>query len=145
MKTKGFGIKQPPAIQYQVYTAELKRRYLTDNSELLLGTATIRVPKSLYDRTGQTLTKREVWDAFARAVVYCLISCKAGEEKGLNQIFLFDNSWNLLERIETNVWDENGDKPTYQKPLSDNTASIAWEAFQRCDVQVDWLDVPVVA
>ena len=143
--SKGFGTKTAPAIQYQTYTADLKRRYLTDNSELLLGIATIQVPKTLCDKTGQTMTKREVWDAFARAVCYCIITSQAGADKGVNQVFLADNRWNLLERIELNVWSENGNEPTYQQPMSDDTASIAWEAFQRCQVEVQWLDVPVVA
>jgi hypothetical protein len=145
MKTKGFATTTAPKIEYQLYHAELKRRYLTDNSELLLGSATIQVPKDLKDRTGETLTKREVWDAFAQAVCYCLISSSAGEEKGVNQIFLFDNRWNLLERLETNVWEENGCTPTYQKPMDDATADVAWEAFKRCQIDVQWLKVPVVA
>lgn len=144
-KTKGFGCKAIPQIEYQLYTAELKRRYLTDNSEMLLGTATIKVPKTMSDRTGQTLTKREVWDAFAQAVCYCILCSEEGEKRGVNQIFLFDNRWNILERLETNVWEEEGSKPTHQSAMGDETAKIAWEAFKRCEVKVEWLAVPVVA
>jgi hypothetical protein len=89
---KGFNKTQPPTIAYQLYNVELKRRMLSDDSELLLGTATIRVPKDLHDPTGQAMTKREVWDAFAQACCYCLINSKAGEEKGVNQIFLFNGN-----------------------------------------------------
>lgn len=154
VKTKGFGCKAAPQLEYQLYTAELKRRYLTDNSEMLLGTATIQVPKAMHDlpkaaalryRTGQASTKREVWDAFAQAVCYCILCSKEGEKRGLNQIFLFDNRWELLERVETNAWEEGDSSPTHQNPLDDKTAAIAWEAFKRCKVQVDWLDIPVVA
>lgn len=144
-QTKGFGAKTQPVIAYQTYNVELKRRMLSDNSELLLGTATIAVPKDLSDPTGLTLTKRECWDAFAQACCYCLICSQVGVEKGLNQVFLFDNRWNLLERLETNTWDEGGESPAYQEPMSDSSAEIAWRAFQRCQVQVDWLDVPVVS
>lgn len=149
MKTKtkvsGFGAKTQPRPEYQNYNVELKRRYLTDNSEVLLGTATIRVPKDLADPTGLTATKRECWDAFAQACCYCLICSQVGAEKGLNQVFLFDNKWNLLERLETNTWNEGGESPAYQEPMSDSNASIAWRAFQRCQVEVKWFDVPVVA
>jgi hypothetical protein len=143
--SKGFGVKTQSIVKYQTYNIELKRRYLTDNSEMLIGTATLNIPKSLYDRTGQTPTKREVWDAFARACCYCLISSQVAKEKKLNQLFLFDSQWSLLDRIELNAWDEPGQRPTYEAPLDNKNISIAREALKRCDVRINWLTVPVVA
>lgn len=144
-KVPKFGKEKPVEIEYQTYTAELKRRMVSDNSELLLGTATIKVPKTLHDLSGKTPVRREVWDAFACTTAYCLICSEAGAVKGLNQLFLFDNQWNLITRLETNAWDEGEEKPCQNVGVSDRQAEIAWKAFNRCEVKVDWLETPIVA
>jgi hypothetical protein len=74
-----------------------------------------------------------------------LISSQVAKEKKLNQLFLFDSQWSLLDRIELNAWDEPGQRPTYEAPLDNKNISIAREALKRCDVRINWLTVPVVA
>lgn len=147
---KGFGIKPQPKVKYQSYRVELKRRFAgTDSSELLIGIATIRVPKTFHDPTGETDRKRTVWDCFATGTCQHLLTLQAIRQKGVNALWLFSGNAALgdkpIERIETNPWQESGMPCIDQGVINEHTANTAWEAFQRCQVEVQWLDVPMVA
>lgn len=141
---KGFAPQQAQAIQrdyYQRYTAELKRRYLTDNSELLFGTAEILIPKRLHDPIAFT-RKRQVWDSFAIAAAYHLLFLQESQVKGVNQVFVFDNRFRLIERVETNPWQETYTESGEMKEVKDKEWEIIELAAQQCQFSVEWLDLP---
>jgi len=143
---KGFAPPKKQLIQrdcYQPYTAELKRRYLTDNSELLCGTAEILIPKRLYDPIGKC-SKREVWDCFATAIAYHLLHCSESQKHGVNQVFIFDNRIRLIERVEANSWTEENSESGEAKEIENSNWELIQSAATQCQLNINWLRVPQI-
>lgn len=146
--SKGFALSspspQPSRKTHQYYFAELKRRYLTDESELLIGTVEILVPKSLTDPTRKA-SNREVWDCFAKAIAYHLLLTDESQSRQINQIFVFDNRFRLVHRVETNPWVEGDIRAETEEEVKDADWDLIELAAQRCQVEVKWLEVPQIA
>lgn len=144
---KGFAPQKSQPTQrnyYQRYTAELKRRYITDNSELLHGTAEVLIPKRLYDPIAFT-QKRKVWDCFAIAAAYHLLFLEESQERGINQVFVFDNQFRLIERVETNPWKERHTESGEAQEIKSADWEIVKLAAKKCQFEVNWLKLPQIA
>lgn len=142
--TKGFAPPKPQSSQrnyFQRYIAELKRRYITDNSELLFGTTEILVPKRLHDPLSLN-RKRSVWDCFATAAAYRLLFLEEAQARGVNQVFVFDNQFRLIERVETNPWQESQSESGGMKEIKDADWILIELAAAECQLKVEWLEVP---
>lgn len=140
--TKGFAPPKPQVNeQYQCYTAELKKRFLTDDSELLLGTALVKVPKRLSDPTAQAY-KRQVWDAFAKAVAYHMMFLEESQQRGVNQIFTFTNKGWLLDRVELNPWAETNSESGEVEEMADSDFNLIQMAVSHCQFSIEWLELP---
>lgn len=125
----------------QRYTAELKRRYVTDNSELLFATAEILIPKRLHDPIALA-RKRTVWDNFAIACAYHLLFLEKSQSRGVNQIFVFDNRFRLIERVETNPWQETHTESGEMKEIKDTDWQAVELAAKECQFNIEWLQLP---
>lgn len=134
----------PSRLTHQKYVAELKRRYLTDESELLIGTVEFFVPKSLVDPTGRT-PNRQVWDCFAQAITYHLLLSEEAQSRHVNQVFVFDNRFRIVHRIETNPWVETESKANQGEEVKDADWELIKLATERCEFNIKWLEVPQVA
>lgn len=126
---------------YQRYTAELKRRYITDNSELLFATAEILISKRLHDPIAFT-QKRKVWDCFAIACAYHLLFLEESQSRGVNQVFIFDNRFRLIERVETNPWKEIHTESGEVKEIKDTDWQVIDLAAKECQFNIEWLKQP---
>lgn len=92
---KGFAkVKQPQTFTYR---AEIKRRFLTDDSELDLGELKFTVPLQP--------TRAETHD-LAILFTGCWLQTKIAVDKGANQAFLFTASDNFIERIEVQPFND---------------------------------------
>lgn len=143
-KAKGFAKPKPPdPSQHKKYLIELRRRYLSDDSEALLGTAALLVPKIINDPCDRCY-KREVWDAFAMMAGYALLISKECEAKGVNQVFVFDTKYHLVHRCETNAWEESSGA-SHTEEFVDNDFNLIALAVEQCYLDIHWLEVPQVA
>ena len=104
---------------------------MRDNSELLLGTASLRVPE---------IKDRSVEKAIAiSATTYYLLE-KA--PKNANQIFLFTHTGRFVDRIELQEWDDGDCQKT---ALEDREQSLLAIAYESCQIEVTLLPRPIVA
>ncbi|HBE35929.1 MAG TPA: hypothetical protein DD990_32680 [Cyanobacteria bacterium UBA11368] len=127
---KGFGKKHAEPPKFAMFQAEIKTR-MRDNSELLLGTATLRVP---------AMKDRSVEKAIAiSATTYYLLE-KA--PKNANQIFLFTHTGRFVDRIELQEWDDGDCQKT---ALEDREQSLLAIAYETCQIEVNLLPRPIVA
>jgi len=130
---------------YQPYTINLRKRLLTDNSEMLWAVAKILIPKHLEDRTGES-RKRDVWDAFAISAGYCLLFCQEAKERGCNQLFVLSNKGWLVKRAEFQEWDEGDKAETYVEKVTNDSLELASVAAKYCIVKsIEWFDIPQIA
>ena len=107
-KPKGF-LEQKQEIKYLLYRIELKKRFLTDNSELDLGVVFVNVPE---------LPRREFTHELA--ILWCgaYLQCSECKNRGANQAFLFaEKSDRIIERIELNEFHDR--EGCYKVPIKD--------------------------
>lgn len=145
--SKGFSKPKIEPIKrddWQRYIVEMKRRYLADNSELLIGTAEILVPKKLHDPLSRE-RKRTVWDCFATASAHHLLFLDESRSRQVNQVFVFDNQFRIIERIELNSWQETNSQSDSMKEITESDWTLIELAVAQCQVSLQWLLVPQVA
>lgn len=128
MNNKGFGRKKETA--FVEFVLEIKTR-MRDNSELLLGTATLRVP-AMKDRSVESAI------AISAATHYLLEKAP----KNANQIFLFTRTGRFVDRIELQEWDDGNCEQT---ALEDKEQDLLAIAYAACQIEETLLDRPVVA
>lgn len=126
---KGFGKKQEPP-RYAMFQVEIKTR-MRDNSELLLGTATLRIPE---------MKDRSVEKAIAISAATHYLLEKA--PKNANQIFLFTRTGRFVDRIELQEWDDGNCEQT---ALEDKEQDLLAIAYASCEIKINLLNRPVVA
>lgn len=128
MNNKGFGRKKETA--FVEFVLEIKTR-MRDNSELLLGTATLRVP---------AMKDRSVEGAIAISAATHYLLEKAPENA--NQIFLFTRTGRFVDRIELQEWDDGNCEKT---AIKDREQSLLAIAYETCQIEVTLLPRPIVA
>lgn len=107
-KPKGF-LEPKQEIKYLRYRIELKKRFLTDNSELDIGVILLDVPE---------LPRREFTHELA--ILWCgtYLQCSECKSKGANQAFLFtEKSDRIIERIELNEFHDR--QGCYKVPITE--------------------------
>ena len=125
---KGFSKQVPP--NFAIFQLEIKTR-MRDNSELLLGTASLRVPE---------IKDRSVEKAIAISAATHYLLEKA--PKNANQIFLFTHTGRFVDRIELREWDDGNCEKTALEDCEQNLLAIAYES---CRIEVTLLPRPIVA
>lgn len=124
---RGFG-KKPPE-RFVNFILEIKTR-MKDDSELLLGTASLRVPE---------IKNRQYEKAIAiSAATKFLLH---GAPKGANQIFIFTSTGRFVDRIELREWEGECEKNI----LEDEQQSLMDIAYNLCQIELSLLPRPVVA
>lgn len=128
MNNKGFGRKKETA--FVGFLLEIKTR-MRDDSELLLGTATLRVPE---------MKDRSIEKAIAISASAHYLLEKA--PKNANQIFLFTRTSRFVDRIELQEWDDGSCEKT---AIKDREQSLLAIAYETCQIEVNILPRPIVA